>query len=60
MLYEVALFDSVLEADEYNELMEKGLVTLMPVEPAGKLTTTWGNLKSHNRLSKPGAAGSLT
>ena len=46
MLYEVALFDSVLEADDINELMEQGLVTLMPVEPAGKLTTTWVNLKS--------------
>ena len=46
MLYEVAIFASVLEEDDINDLMEKGLVTLMPVEPAGKLATTWGNLKS--------------
>ncbi len=46
MLYEVALFDSVLEPDDINDLMEQGLVTLMPVEPAGKLATTWGSLKS--------------
>ena len=46
MLYEVAIFASVLEEDDINDLMEKGLSTLMPVEPAGKLATTWGNLKS--------------
>ena len=46
MLYEVAIFASVLEEDDINDLMEKGLVTLLPVEPAGKLATTWGNLKS--------------
>ena len=46
MLYEVAIFASVLEEDDINDLMEKGLLTLLPVEPAGKLATTWGNLKS--------------
>ena len=46
MLYEVAIFASVLEPDDINDLMEKGLSTLLPVEPAGKLATTWGSLKS--------------
>ena len=46
MLYEVALFSVALEEDDINELMEKGLVTLMPVEPSGKLATTWAGIKS--------------
>ena len=46
MLYEVAIFDSVLEADDIKDLMDNGLVTLMPVEPASKLATTWAGIKS--------------
>ena len=46
MLYEVAIFASVLEADDIKELMEEGMLTLLPVEPSGKLATTWGSLKS--------------
>ena len=46
MLYEVAIFASVLEADDINDLMEKGLLTLMPVEPSDKLATTWAGIKS--------------
>ena len=46
MLYEVALFDVALEADDINDLMENGLLTLMPVEPSEKLTTTWADIKS--------------
>ena len=46
MLYEVAIFASVLEEDDINDLMEKGLVTLMPVEPSDKLATTWASIKS--------------
>ena len=46
MLYEVAIFASVLEEDDINDLMEKGLVTLMPVEPSDKLATTWAGIKS--------------
>ena len=30
---------------EINEAMDVGLATLLSVEPIGKLTTTWGNLK---------------
>ena len=46
MLYEVAIFASVLEAEDIKDLMDKGLVTLLPVEPSGKLATTWANIKS--------------
>lgn len=46
MLYEVAIFASVLEVDDIEALMEEGLVTLLPVEPAAKLATTWASLKS--------------
>lgn len=46
MLYEVALFDVALEEADINDLMDKGLVTLLPVEPTGKIAVTWGSLKS--------------
>ena len=46
ILYEVAIFASVLEVDDIEALMEDGLVTLLPVEPSGKLTTTWAGIKS--------------
>lgn len=46
MLYEVALFDAVLEVEDISALMEKGLLTLLPVEPSDKLATTWASIKS--------------
>ena len=46
MLYEVAIFASVLEAEDIKDLMDKGLVTLLPVEPSAKLATTWASIKS--------------
>ena len=46
ILYEVAIFASVLEAEDIKELMEDGMLTLLPVEPADKLATTWGSIKS--------------
>ena len=46
MLYHVAIFASVLEPEDIEELMEEGLPTLLPVEPADKLATTWGSIKS--------------
>lgn len=46
MLYEVAIFASVLEEDDIKDLMDKGVLTLLPVEPAGKIASTWANLKS--------------
>ncbi len=46
MLYEVAIFASILEEEDITDLMEKGLLTLLPVEPAGKLATTWAGIKA--------------
>ena len=46
MLYEVAIFDAVLEVEDISALMEKGLSTLLPVEPSDKLATTWASIKS--------------
>ncbi len=46
MLYDVAIFRVALSADDINALMDDGLGALLPVEPAGKLATTWGGIKS--------------
>lgn len=44
---EVAIFNVALSQSDIKTLMDKGLGTsLTDVEPAGKMTTTWGNLKS--------------
>ncbi len=45
MLYEVALFNTALEVEDINDLMETGLVKLLPVEPSGKIAVTWGSIK---------------
>lgn len=46
MLYDVALFSVALDVDDINDLMDKGIVSLLPVEPAGKIAVTWASLKS--------------
>ena len=46
MLYDVAIFNVALSEADINELMDDGIAGLLPVEPADKLTTTWGNIKS--------------
>ena len=46
ILYEVALFEVALTEDDINDLMEKGLETVLAVEPSGKLATTWADIKS--------------
>ena len=46
ILYEVALFDVALTEDDINDLMEKGLETVLAVEPSGKLATSWADIKS--------------
>ncbi len=44
---EVAIFNVALSADEIQLMMDKGLsaMLLTPVEPEGKLSTTWANVK---------------
>lgn len=46
MLDEVMLYDRALAPDEIKELA-KGInsATILPVEPAGKLTTTWAGIR---------------
>ena len=49
-LDEVAIFNKALSADDINEIINKGLekaTGLNAVFPAGKLATTWSNIKSH-------------
>ena len=45
MLDELALFNVVLTEDEINDIMENGLEAALAVSPAGRLATTWGQIK---------------
>ena len=42
---EVAFFSVALTEDDIKIVMTKGLKSALAVYPAGKLTTTWGNIK---------------
>ena len=42
---EVAVFDVVLDEDDFKDIITKGLKAIAAVFPTGKLTTTWGSLK---------------
>ena len=42
---EIAFFSVSLTEDDINVAMTKGLKSALAVYPAGKLTTTWGNIK---------------
>ena len=46
MLYEVAIFASILEQEDIENLMDRGLSSLTAVEASGKLATTWATIKS--------------
>ena len=43
---EIAFFSVALTEDDIKVLMTKGFKSTLAVYPAGKLTTTWGNLKA--------------
>lgn len=45
VLDEVAIFNAPLSEDDLNTVMTEGLEGALAVSPAGKLTTTWGDLK---------------
>ena len=45
MFDEMLLFDVALEEEDIQMLMEEGLEATLAVEPAGKLTTNWGDIK---------------
>ncbi len=42
---EIAFFSVALTEDDIEVVMTKGLKSALAVYPAGKLTTTWGNIK---------------
>ena len=42
---EVAIFDVVLEEEDIQTIMDKGLSIVLAVSLTGKLTTTWGEIK---------------
>ena len=42
---DIAFFSVALSEDDINVAMTKGLKSALAVYPAGKLTTTWGNIK---------------
>ena len=44
---EIAFFSVALTEDGINVLMTKGLKSALAVYPAGKLSTTWGNIKAN-------------
>lgn len=46
MLSEVALFSVALAQEDIQTLMEKGLATLLSVDPKGKLAATWADVKT--------------
>ncbi len=43
---EIAVFNVALSQDEIKEVMDKGLVGFLSVEPQAKLVDTWGNIKA--------------
>jgi hypothetical protein len=45
LMDELSLWKRALTQDEIKTIMEKGLEFLLPVSPAGSLTTTWGSIK---------------
>jgi len=48
---EVGIFTAILEEEDIIEIMEKGLAevaNLLPVNPAGRLVSTWGKIKNSN------------
>ena len=45
---DAAIFDEALTEEEIQDIMNNGLqVAVLAVSEAGKLTTTWGAIKSH-------------
>ena len=46
MLDDMALFNRALSGDEVEEIMDKGLETVMAVTPQDRLTVMWGSIKS--------------
>ena len=45
-LDEVAIFNVALTGDDIKEIVTEGLATMLAVQPAGKLITAWGTIKT--------------
>ena len=46
MLDEVIIFNSLLEEDDIQALMDNGLTGVLSVEPTDRLAITWGHVKT--------------
>ena len=46
MLYDIAIFNVALSEADIKKLMDDGIDTVLPIEPSGKLSTTWAKIKS--------------
>jgi len=46
LIDEVAIFDVVLTEDDLKTIMNRGLGSMLAVSQSGKLTTTWGDVRS--------------
>ena len=44
---EVSIFNVALEEEDIQDIMDKGLESILAVSQSGKLTTTWGRIKNH-------------
>ena len=45
LIDEVVIFNVVLEEEDIQAIMNKGLGSMLAVSPRSKLTTTWGDIK---------------
>ena len=50
LMDEVMIFHSALEQEDIQDLMDKGYVNYLAVDPKDKLGTTWGHIKSTHHL----------
>ena len=50
LMDEVMIFHSALEQEDIQELMDKGYQNYLAVDPAGKLGTTWGQIKATHHI----------
>lgn len=46
LLDELVIFNTILEQDDIQEIMNNGIEGILSVDPAGKLATRWGNIKA--------------
>lgn len=52
LMDEVAIFNKALTEKEIQKIIKDGLATFTGVEPVGKLSTTWGEIKAKAKITK--------